>query len=97
MKRLYVRDQDRSDHVGKKLRIIRGTDEFAGTLKGQDEKPSPVFAPVCNSNYGLIESRCRLVKRICHKPRLTLLTLGNRRLRELAVPIVAVCLAVRCT
>ena len=42
MKRLYVRDEDWADHVDKKLRIIRGTDELVGTLKGQDAEPSPL-------------------------------------------------------
>ena len=42
MERLYVRDQDCADHIGKKLRTIRGTDELEGTLKGQEKVPLPL-------------------------------------------------------
>ena len=38
MIRLYVRDEDWRDHVGKHLRIIRGTDEITGTMTGQDHE-----------------------------------------------------------
>jgi hypothetical protein len=37
MKKLYVRDEDWQNHLGKQLRVIRGTDEIAGTMIGRDE------------------------------------------------------------
>jgi hypothetical protein len=42
MIRLYVRDEDWQDHLGKRLRIIRGTDEITGTMKGRDDALSPM-------------------------------------------------------
>ena len=42
MIRLYVRDEDWQDHLGKRLRIIRGTDEITGTMKGRDHALSPM-------------------------------------------------------
>jgi len=41
MKRLYVRDDDCDLHLGKRLRVIRGTDEMSGTLVWRDEGLSP--------------------------------------------------------
>ena len=41
MKRLYVRDEDCDLHLGKQLRVIRGTDEVSGTLVWRDEALSP--------------------------------------------------------
>jgi len=41
MKRLYVRDEDCDLHLGKRLRVIRGTDEMSGTLVWRDDGLSP--------------------------------------------------------
>src|SRR5215203_2185315 len=41
MKRLYVRDEDSDLHLGKRLRVIRGTVEMSGTLLPRDEALSP--------------------------------------------------------
>ena len=43
MNKVYVRDQDWESYLGKRLRIIRGTTEVAGTMKGHDAALFPML------------------------------------------------------
>ena len=42
MQKLYARDEDWEIYLGRRLRVIRGTKEHTGTLKGREEALSPM-------------------------------------------------------
>jgi hypothetical protein len=42
MKKLYVRDEDWANYLGRHLRIIRGTEDITDKMKGRDQDLSPM-------------------------------------------------------